>query len=223
MVFRSGIESIFILLFIMISYQLSTAQVAKLYPVDEAARDPSFFIFRARLLEAIQLRDAAFIISILSPSIKNSFGGNDGIEEFKKFWKPEHSESRLWNTLMRVVGLGGSFDGNSRFMAPYTYSKFPEEIDGFTHGVIIGENVRVRKEPGTAGEVIGTLSYDIVKVIDWEPKTAGANKEKWVLVSLGKEARGYVAETYIRSPIDYRAGFEKREGRWELTFFVSGD
>lgn len=32
----------------------ASAQVAKLYPVDDAARDAEFFAFRARLIVAVQ-------------------------------------------------------------------------------------------------------------------------------------------------------------------------
>jgi hypothetical protein len=53
-------------------------QTRKLYPVDEATKDPSFFTFRARLIQAVQRHDAAFLISILAPKITNSFGGDGG-------------------------------------------------------------------------------------------------------------------------------------------------
>ena len=199
------------------------AKEAKLHPYDDASRDPSFFIFRARLLEAMQQRDAAFVVSILSPNIKNSFGGNDGISEFRQYWKPERPDSKFWKTMIRVLALGGSFNGDATFMAPYTYSKFPDEFDAFEHGVVIGENVKVRKEPKLDGQVIGTLSYDIVKVTDWKPITEAVKKQAWITVSLTGNAKGYIAEDYIRSPIDYRAIFEKKDGKWLLTAFVAGD
>jgi len=59
-------------------------QVEKLYPVDEAARDPSFFLFRSRLLQALHDRDEKFLFSILSPDIKSRFGGDAGIDDFKR-------------------------------------------------------------------------------------------------------------------------------------------
>jgi hypothetical protein len=206
--------------FLLSAYSPSFAKEAKLYPVDEAYRDPSFFVFRARLLEAIQQRDAPFVISILSPNIKNSFGGNDGIAEFQRYWKPERSDSKFWKTMIGVLALGGSFNGDTTFMAPYTYSKFPDEFDAFEHGVIVGENVRVRKEPKLDSQVITTLSFDIVKVTDWQND---GNKQAWVSVSLAGDAKGYIAKDYIRSPVDYRAIFEKKDGKWQLTAFVSGD
>ena len=37
----------------------------------------------------------------------------------------------------------------------------------------------------------------------------------------GKE--GFMASRYIKSPIGYRAGFEKVNGRWRIFFFLAGD
>lgn len=222
MLFRV-IHSVAVVFFLATLCQPTPAQVGKLYPVDEAHRDPSFFIFRARLLEAAQQRDAEYTISILSPGIRNGFGGNDGVAEFKKYWKPERPDSKLWKTLTRVLALGGSFHSDTSFMAPYTYSKFPDEYDAFEHGVVVGENVRVRKQSAVESPVVATLSFDIVKVKDWKPKQAAGSKQGWVNVLLKDGTSGYVAEEYIRGPVDYRAIFEKKDGRWQLAAFVSGD
>ena len=32
-----------------------------------------------------------------------------------------------------------------------------------------------------------------------------------------------VKEEFIRSSVDYRAGFEKKRGKWIMTFFLAGD
>ncbi len=218
--FTLNVLAIFFLLSV---YWPAFAKEAKLNPYDDASRDPSFFIFRARLVEAIQQRDDSFVVSILSPNIKNGFGGNDGVSEFRRYWKLERPDSKFWKTMIRVLSLGGSFNGEATFMAPYTYSKFPDEFDAFEYGVVVGENVKVRKEPKLDGQVIGTLSYDIVKVTDWKPIIEAGKKQAWVTVSLTGDAKGYIAEDYIRSPIDYRAIFEKKNGKWQLTAFVSGD
>ena len=222
MLHQLTIKTVIALLFLMAHYT-PPAKEAKLYPVDEAARVPSFFVFRARLLEALQQHDTAFIISALSPNIKNGFGGSDGVAEFKRGWKPERPDSKFWKTMMGVLALGGSFEGDDSFTAPYTFSKFPDDFDAFEHGVIVGETVRVRKEPKLDGQVIGTLSFDIVKVTEWTPKQTGGNKQEWISVSLADDAKGYVAKEFIRSPIDYRAIFEKKDGKWQLAALVSGD
>ena len=117
----------------------------KLLPVDEAAKDPSFFLFRSRLLEAVATHDAAFVLSILTPDILNNFGGNGGIAEFKEQWKLGGKDSELWKTLAHVLSLGGRFMGDATFQAPYVSACWPEDADAFDFGAILGENVRVRE------------------------------------------------------------------------------
>jgi hypothetical protein len=174
-------------------------------------------------MSAVEQRDAAFVTSVVSPTIKNSFGGNDGLAEFKKYWRPERAASRLWATLMSVLALGGNFDERNAFIAPYTFSKWPEEIDAFQHGAIVGEGVRVRERPALDGKVLASLSFDIVKVTDWRLAQARGSKQRWVKVTLADGGPGYVAAEYIRSSIDYRAIFEKKDGRWLMTVLIAGD
>jgi hypothetical protein len=223
MLFRASILLALTCLFAALFSPRVAAQVSKLYPVDEAARDGSFFAFRARLMIAVEQRDAVFVTSVVSPTIKNSFGGNDGLAEFKKYWRPERAASRLWATLMGVLALGGSFDERNAFIAPYTFSKWPEEIDAFQHGAIVGEGVRVRERPALDGKVLASLSFDIVKVPDWRPAQTRGSKQVWIKVTLANGAPGYVAADYIRSSIDYRAIFEKKDGRWVMTVLIAGD
>src|SRR5262245_30481439 len=142
----------------------ASAQVAKLYPVDEAAKEPTFFTFRARLIQAVQRRDSAFLLSILSPKIENSFGGDGGIEEFKTTWKPERPQSEVWPELAMVLSLGGAFDQDGNFSAPYVFSKWPEQHDGFDLGAIIRDKVRVRAAPQISSSIMRELSFDIVEV-----------------------------------------------------------
>ena len=197
------------------------AQVGKLLPVDEAAQDPAFFVFRARLLEAVSKKDSSYLLTVVSPSIQNGFGGDNGIAEFRKGWKPERADSELWPTLARILSQGGSFQDKDTFAAPYYFSRFPEKYDAFEHGVIVGENVRVRQQPSTDGQIVASLSFDVIKVNDWAARKSGT--QNWIQVELTGGGRGYVAEDFIRSPIGYRAIFTRKGGRWELTALVSGD
>lgn len=197
------------------------AQVAKLYPVDEAAKDPSFFVFRARLFRAIQQRDSAYLISIVDPNIANNFGGDDGLAHFKRIWRPERPTSQVWKELMNTLALGGKFDENKSFAAPYLFNGFPERFDAFEYSAIIDEGVRVRREPNTRAQVIRTLSFDVVKLATGT--TVNANQREWVPIELADGQKGWVASEYIRSPIDLRAIFEKKNGKWVMTAFIAGD
>ena len=200
-----------------------SAQVAKFYPVDEASKEPTFFTFRARLIQAVHRRDAGYLLSILSPKIQNSFGGDGGIEEFKTTWKPERAQSELWTELANVLSLGGAFDKDGIFVAPYISAKWPEDKDSFELGAIIGEHVRVRAAPQISSSIMRELAFDIVEVPDWQKNKARGERRDWIKVKLSDGQSGYIAEEFIRSPVDYRAGFAKEQGRWVMIFFIAGD
>ncbi len=201
------------------------AQVSRVMPVDEADRDPSFFLFRARLIDAVVARDTTFVYDHLSPDIRTSFGAGGGPADFKRMWRPSDPDSELWPVLGRVLARGGTFsedpatgDSLHRFTAPYTFSTFPDDVDAFTHQIVLGESVLVRAQPDAASEVLDTLSYDVVET----PEYAGPEAE-WIGVQLEDGQSGFVAADYLASSFDYRAAFEKRDGRWVMTFFVAGD
>jgi hypothetical protein len=213
-----------VLALLTVATVVANAQVKKLYPVDEAAKDPTFFVFRARLFKAIQEKDTQFIYSILDDKIENYFGGGVGIASFKTTWHAERPNSKLWSELLNVLALGGRFDEKDHsFSAPYLFNGFPEDVDAFEHGAIIEDGVRVRKEPSTRGEVLVTLSFDIVEVPTWDRQKSTNDKRDWLLVKLSDGQKGYVAAEYVRSPIDYRAIFEKKNGKWVMTAFIAGD
>jgi hypothetical protein len=42
-------------------------------------------------------------------------------------------------------------------------------------------------------------------------------------VTLGNGRSGFVRREHVRSVIDYRATFEKVDGKWLMTTFLAGD
>jgi SH3 domain-containing protein len=206
----------------------TAAQAAKLEPVDEAAQDPSFQAFRQKLVEAVRNRDRKHLLSIVDPKIQFSFGAGPGIEGFKKEWKLDRPDSGLWSELAGVLSLGGSFDtieGQRQFCAPYVYSRFPENLDATEYGCITGKDVNVRRGPSSSAPVTGRLSYDLVKVADWKPvvEKAPGGSRRWIKISTPQGGTGYVEKRWLRSAIDYRACFERKQGSWRMMVFIAGD
>ena len=122
-----------------------------------------------------------------------------------------------------VIGAGGAYDASpdysdaeATFIAPYYFSAFPDDYDGFEYAVVVGERVRVRSAPNTESEVLAALSYAIVRI-------AGSPSDGWVQVELADGSDGFMAARYVKSLIGYRAGFEKINGRWRIFFFLAGD
>ena len=77
--------------------------------------------------------------------------------------------------------------------------------------------------------MIDRLSYNIVKIDEPSAikRKTGTGESDWEyewhkVVTLGGK-KGWVKAEFVRSPIDYRAGFEKKRGVWTMVFFLAGD
>lgn len=224
---RAYVRAVTALLVVALCASAAPTRARKLYPVDEARRDQSFWTFRERLRRAVRERDEKFVVSILHPRVELSFGGHQGVKDFREMWLGRESRGDLWKELGDVLRLGGAFEaatGRKSFCAPYTFLKFPRDADVFEHGAITGKNVRVRARPDPRAPVIETLSYDVVKAEFFVGVgESGEGAAGWVKVTTPGGRAGYVAEEYIRSPVDYRACFGKYRGRWLMTAFIAGD
>jgi hypothetical protein len=191
----------------------------QLLPMDDAATRPEFFSFRAQLQEAIARHDVDAVMAVVHPNIKASFGGDDGIEAFRRMWRPTEPDSALWGTLAAVLALGGSFQGAETFVAPYTFSRWPEKFDSFEHVALVAADVRIREAPRADAAVVSTMSFAILPVA----RNATGTSDEWTAVQLAANRTGYVSSRLVRSPIGYRAFFTRENGRWMLAMFVAGD
>lgn len=185
--------------------------------VDQASSNPDFLAFRTRALEAVSMRDSAFIRSIVSERIRNSFGGDGGIAEFEDQWQLDADDSRFWGEFGEVLRLGGAFLTEDSFAAPYTFATWPDSLDAFEHFAVSGANVNVRMGPSLTSPVIASMSYQTVRSAD--DRLYG----DWRMIQLSGGSTGYMNTRYARSPIDYRAIFERQESSWLLTAFIAGD
>jgi hypothetical protein len=201
----------------------ASAQERFLKPVDEGPNDASFVAFRARVIKAVAAKDAGFIKSILYKDVHVDFGGGQGVADFLKTWKNLRPSSEFWKEFGWALAHGGSFSkgegpGLKQFWAPYTFSSWPEDLDSFEYAAITGDRVRLRTRPDSASGIASYLDYNIVK-----PKYDNTPAAKWVEVTTLGGQRGFVAAEFVRSPIAYRAGFSKINGKWRLASFVAGD
>jgi hypothetical protein len=202
-------------------------------PFDEGPRDRSFAAFRRKLIRIVDARDLAALRRHFHPDIRVSFGGQNGRAEAVKAMQGDKTR---WRTLARILRQGGRFmrtkwqcrtgEGAKPcvlpgFVAPYSYYATPPKgRDAYEIMVITGTGVNVRAAPRRTAKVVARLSYRIVTV---PKKPSRKRSEKWVEIELPHGRRGFVSRRYAVSPIDYRAGFVKEAGRWQMTFFLAGD
>jgi len=204
----------------------SAAQELKLEPVDEAAQDASWVSFKNRLLGAVAKHDRKFIASILHPLVRSGLDGGRGVAQFRKQWDLDSDASPLWQALASALFLGAAWNkgekGQAELCAPYVAVKWPQQVDAFRGGAVITKDVLIKAAPSAESATIGTLSYNVVEVADWEvDDQSPASKQKWVKVrAAGGE--GFLPEEQIRSPIEHTACFVRAGGGWRMIGFGPG-
>ncbi len=216
-----------------------TREAGKLYPVDEAPREPSLVAFRQNLLGVIQRRDVDALVAALSPTIKLGFSGESGRDKFRERWglNSEPKTSDVWRVMYEVLQGGGVWQddgkGGRSFSAPYVFATF-NGTDAFTQSVIIGNGVNVRAKPSTSAAILSQLSYQVVDLPaapTRDPAPTGAAPPTrigtydygWTEVKLSDGRRGFVSDKFVYSPIGYRINIEREDGRWAVTNIASGD
>jgi hypothetical protein len=187
----------------------------QLLPVDRATTQPDFFTFRARLQAAVARRDEAAVLAVADPGIRTSFGDDEGLETFRA--KLRDPQSTTWADLATALALGGTFPSPDSFVAPYVFAAWPDALDSFECGAVVGDRVRVRASTAPDSAVVGLVSYQIVQLLPAQQEGAATQ------VRLANGVTGFIASAFVRSPIDYRAIFQKTDGQWRLRAFVAGD
>ena len=223
----AGIFVALALVFLQLATRAQESAVPKkLMPVAEAATDPSWIGFRNRLLEALQKHDRKYLLSVIDRNIRNPLDSPRGIAAFRKQWDFEADDSPLWRELPGALFLGSAWlkpeKGPRQLCAPYLPAKWPDDVDPFDYGAVTAREALAKAEPSSDSGTVGTLSYDIVRVTDWEVADRSPEaKQKWVKIRLN-DREAFVPEEQIRSPIEHRACFIKTESGWRMVAFVVG-
>ena len=191
----------------------------RLLPVDEAAKDPSFVAFRASLIEIVRKRDTKALLATIADDIKTDFGGGGGRNDFIKHWKLDTDLSPIWEELDAILALGGKFTTPDVFWAPYVYSAWPDDVDSFEYVAAVRNDVVVRD----GVKPIATLDHHLVRIAAKDPIRLGNPHAPRRRVVLPDKREGWVPVDEIRSPVDYRAAFDKKNGVWTMTALVAGD
>jgi hypothetical protein len=197
---------------------LSAWPQSALRPIDQAVSVPDFFAFRAQLQTALARRDGQAVMSVLASEVRLSFGSEEGLDDFKRLWRPDLPNSPLWETLSAVLALGGAFDADGTFTAPYVFTHWPNDKEAAGHVVALGAAVRVHAAARAEAAVVGVLDFEIVELTE-----APEPQARWVQVKTATHRSGFVDGRWVRSATDYRVTFAKRDGRWQVILFLAGD
>lgn len=190
---------------------------ARLYPVDDTARDPAFRSYVGKLRTAVDKRDAGALRKLAA---KDVFVGPDdkadkGWAKFVERWHPDQRDSELWQALSDLLTLGFVQEHPRLYLSPYLVWRFPQEVRVASPLVVVRDKAALREEPSPRAAVAAWLSFDIVQQIGRSGE--GERLAQWVQVrTLDGSKSGYMESRDVMSPVMPRAQFGRREGKWEL-------
>lgn len=208
-----------------------SAQSPVVLPIDDAEKDASFVAYRNALLAAVVARDIDAIVSLSAKDITMSFGVERGHPQLRAFlevdpeeFSPEQKHEapalreRNWADIETVLRLGGQFNAEGEFIAPYTWAAdHPEDMDPYEVLFITGSGVALRDRPIRYGNVVTRMSYDVVTFKNWVTGT------QFIELEMADGTAGFVHRDFARFLLDHRAIFAKQDGTWKMTHFIAGD
>ena len=195
----------------------TVSEPVSLPPKDDCVADASFRRFRSDLLAAAARKDAGRVTAMVSKDIMIDFGGGAGRDAFARAWKLDRpAESGLWSELRLILGLGCTLEGDVA-SAPSLMDQLPADRDSFMTVLVIKPGATLHEGPSEASPVIARANWSLLTLAE------SGGSEDWAAIALDAGGVGYIRRAHVRSPIDYRAVFQKRNGRWEMTVLVAGD
>ena len=199
----------------------------KLPLVDEGAVDPTWVQFRAWLLEVLQRGDRRALAGIIDANVLNALEAPRGIAEFRKQWDLDGKDNQLLRELSVILQLGSAWyqpPKSARLLcAPYVPIKWPlNDVDPYHSGAIVVKEALVKDAPSHRAKTLGSLSFEIVAVRDWEVADSEQQvQQRWVKIRFAAHD-GYVPDEHIRSAVEHRACFAKTAAGWRLQEYVLG-
>ena len=185
-------------------------------PVDQCTADPSFVQFRSELRRTIAKRDTDALLKVVADDVHASLGGHIGKKDFIELWQLDRPmSSKVWKELGDALRLGCTMS-NGVATAPSFEDQLGGDRDAFETMIAL-PGARLLRRPNDGASVVANLKWNVLTMREaWDGGP-------WIAVRLDDGRSGFVRRALARSPIDYRAWFRKREGKWRMEGFLAGD
>lgn len=194
---------------------LQAQTAARLYPIDETSRDPSFRAYVKRLQSAVESRNAGELRKLLDKEVVVGPGKDDkGWNRFAERWNPGDPNSGVWAALSDLLSLGFIREHPRLYLSPYLVWRFPRELNMAAHLVVIRDRAPLRERPSPNAPTLAFLSFDIVEQAG--PAEGGEALGEWIPVRTLDGKTGYLNRRDAMSPLMPRAQFGKNGSRWAM-------
>jgi len=186
--------------------------------------EKEFKLFSDSLVNAVNERDTAFIFNRVDPDVMNGLGDRSGKDRFKELWYDSYTHLRL--EMIKALSLGGAFsEYGNRVYVPHHWVTFPDSLDAYYYAYPLTDFVKVYRNPVRADTAIAIIRQKWIKVFDWSEgdEIGQQGHTAWIGVITANQDSAYVMADEVRSPLDYRFWFEKKDNKWTLMGWAAGD
>ena len=190
---------------------------------DDAAGEPEFARFKARILAVAEAGDTVTLTALMSPDISAGYEPSTPESVLATY---HVTPGRPWLALRDALRLGTVKEGNA-FVAPST-----EALDmGPDDAIIVASDVRLRAAPSHQAPVVQLLSRLQVVTLDraelydadlTETSEQPTGPAAWARVVTADGRAGYVFARLLVSSENSRFVFRRIEGRWKLVALARG-
>ena len=204
---------------------------------DESHLDPSFLKFKTDLMQCVIQKDTLKLKDFLADHVLESKDGCDypgcTPDELIKYHFT-YSADESWNSMLTILRFGFRRveDQYPELRVPHDKTTFVgpsyvDKIDPSTELLILGENVRIRKQPSLNAEVIQTASYEVFKcdcsILTMTDNTfQTADGVDWIEVKIDNQTTGYVASTLTSYSLLRDMTIAKVDGQWKIISWFMG-
>jgi len=193
-------------------------------PRDDCAADSRAAAFQAELKRVVSARDLDRLLAMTDPQVELDFGGGAGHDELRQ--RLASTDYDLWAELDRIMPLGCAIDQRGNVVMPWYFAQ-DTGGDPFETMLVTGNAIAVRAEASATSRQLGAVSWDIVDlVVDENGAAQGwAPDSGWVKVRTRDEpvVTGFIAQSDLRSVIDYRLVADKTDADLRISAFLAGD
>ena len=190
-------------------------QERRLPPPEKPPDDPDLRRLLARMNNVVDSRDAAALTALMLPTFRVEFDVGKGPQVFRRHWKPESKESRVWEVLGKALAVQGAFCLPTLFCIPYVYVRFPWDLDPLAYVVAVGEGATLRNRPGPDAAALEKLKHSIIRLAEPLSPPVVVPDSQFLAVDDPGAGRCYVAGSDVYSPAAHRMFFERRNGKWQ--------
>lgn len=182
-------------------------------------------LFIKNLKMAVYQKDADQLLSMISDDIVYTTnigqGKVDFTNEYDLSMAPE--SSRLWDILEQVLIYGGILEYADIYHIPYMYGDLT--VSNQYNAFVIGDGINLRSEPSVGGEIVSTMNFDKVLLLETTMETYDIEGKpyNWVKLRMMNGTEGYMVNKYIYSAENYHITIDHADGFWQIVSITKGE